>query len=122
MIKNVFCLILLTLTHSFPDFRVKLFYASLQKDSHLKPQKGAYLQDSFRTDTLAPFAGAVVTSLASLDKRMTASEHQTLCYRVAFISGLLFMGLGLGVAVIKRNPQIKKAKTSSNNFFASSEL
>ena len=107
----LFCVI--SLSRPLPDFRIKLFYASLQKDSHLKPQKGAYLQDSFRVDTLAPFAGAVVTSLTSLDKRLTAAEYSSLCFRLAFISGLLTLALGIAIAILKRPKKVMKVKNSS---------
>ena len=105
----------LTFSQSLPDFRVKLFFASLQKDSHLKPQEGEYLKDSFRVETLAPFAQSVVNSLSTLDKRATASEHGNLCYRVAFSCGLILNALAVAIIAMS-NQKRRKVKANASSF------
>ena len=74
---------------TLPNFHVSLFFSSLQKDSQLPAQTGDYLKDSFRVETLAPFANAVVDGFSEHERRINDLEYTNLLFRIMFSSGMI---------------------------------
>ena len=55
------------------NIKLAFLFQSLQKNSDLPDQNGAYLQDSFRINTIIPFTEEVIKNLHNLDTKM---EHE----------------------------------------------
>ena len=83
--------ILIVRTKTLPNFHVSLFFSSLQKDSQLPTQSGDYLKDSFRVETLAPFANAVVEGFTEYEKRIGHLEYTNMLFRIMFTSGKILI-------------------------------
>ena len=84
-----------------PNFKMSLFFGSLQKDSNLPPQDGDYLRDSFRTSVIGPFAQAVVSTLAAHEKKMSATDHENLIFQLTIGGGLVAVMFAVMISVLK---------------------
>ena len=103
----VFILLMaLGLVNGLPPFKMSLFFSSLQTKSDLPKQSGAYLQDSFREEVIAPFSRAVVLTLSEMDSRLHTIENHNLGFRVTIMSAISsLIVLIVLVIIIKRKGQ-----------------
>ena len=63
------------------DFKLAFLFSSLQKNSKLGEQKGDYLQDSFRLNTLIPFTEEIIKSLQQIENRFNTNDSYSFIIR-----------------------------------------
>ena len=63
------------------NIKLAFLFQSLQKNSDLPDQTGAYLQDSFRINTIIPFTEEVIKNLHVLDTKITEEKASSFIIR-----------------------------------------
>ena len=63
------------------NIKLAFLFQSLQKNSDLPDQTGAYLQDSFRVNTIIPFTDEVIRTLHALDQKIEGEKSSSFIIR-----------------------------------------
>ena len=63
------------------NIKLAFLFQSLQKNSDLPDQTGAYLQDSFRINTIIPFTEEVIKNLHVLDTKIIEEKASSFLIR-----------------------------------------